>query len=131
MAIPRVRYSAEPIASHRVKGRISVGIGLSVVIASLDLDKGLWPILDGLYMDGEAGSDGELSFEVRINGQRLPYDWAKSDNPIGEVGNLEPIGQLLQQGGKLEIVGVSAAAATQAWLAYCHAEVLDFDAPNA
>lgn len=127
---------ADAALTKRLKGTsAAIPHGTEVVVAYIDCPKNLAPVLESLYYDGDAGGTGYLRFKVCLDGYELPFDWANSQNPIGEVGKPEPIGEDLAPGRRLEVrcaneataSDVAADATLDTLRAYCDGEVAFYE----
>lgn len=103
--------------------------GTYAVLASLQLLKGVFPVLESLYYDGDASGTGYLRFEVCVDGYPLPYDWANSYSTLGQNGVPAPIGEQLPPGRLLEIRCYNESPADDTLTAECDGEVRYYEKP--
>jgi len=103
--------------------------GTYAVLASVQLLKGVFPVLEDLYYDGDASGTGYLRFAVTVDGYQLPDDWANSYSPIGRPGQPAPIGENLPPGRLLEIRCYNEHASDDTLTAECDGEVRYYEKP--
>ncbi len=121
--------------SKRIKGQsgtpASPGIpfGTEVVLATVDLLKGVFPVLESLYYDGDAPGTGYLRFRVTVDGYPLSHDWADSYNPLGAAGEPAQIGEGMPPGRKLEIRCKNEHPSDSTLSAWCDGEVFYSEKP--
>lgn len=126
---------AEAATAKRLKGFSGTAAareiihGTEVVLASLQLLKGVFPVLESLYYDGDASGTGYLRFRVTVDGHELPFDWANSFSTIGANGLPASIGEQLPPGRLLEIRCANESPADDTLTAECDGEVRYYEKP--
>lgn len=126
---------AEAAIGKRLKGfsgtaaARGIAAGSYAVLASLQLLKGVFPVLESLYYDGDASGTGYLRFAVVVDGYELPYDWARSYSTLGQNGVPAPIGEQLPPGRLLEIRCYNEHPTDSTLTAECDGEVRYYEKP--
>lgn len=103
--------------------------GTTVVLATVELYKNLWPVLESLYYDGDAAGNGYLRFRCKVDGRQLPYDWADSYAPLGSAGNPVPVGENLPPGRKFTVECTNEHDSDDSLAAYSDGEVCFYEKP--
>lgn len=125
----------EVAAAKRLKGFSGTAAnrvilhGTYAVLASCQLLKGVFPVLESLYYNGDATGTGYLRFSVCVDGYELPFDWASSYSTIGANGLPAAIGEQLPPGRLLEIRCYNESPADDTLTAECDGEVRYYEKP--
>ena len=100
-----------------------------VVLASFQCPRLGFPVIENLYMDGDATGAGKLHFRITSNGQTLPYWWADTYSAVGQLGLPMDIGENLPPGALIEIRCKNEDGADDTLKAYCAGEIRVYEKP--
>lgn len=103
--------------------------GTEVVLASVDLLKNAFPVLESLYYDGDQAGTRYLHFRVTLDGYPIDEDWSDSYNKLGDNGKPEPIGKNLPPGRLLEVRCKNEHPSDDTLEAFCDGEVRYYEKP--